>query len=121
MVILREIRAGIPDEHQQPLASEILGDRLDPSDELRSEEKNVDIGQFDAVLDLIRGIAEIQRDRDRAGFKNAEIDRQPVQAVHHQDRCLLSLADTLADQQIRASVGFLVKNGPGNGPAVRRG
>ena len=48
-------------------------------------------GKVQAVRDLIRGIPEIKRHRDCPGFQNTEVDRQPFQAVEHQDRYTVTL------------------------------
>ena len=98
---------------------DIVRDLFDAPDELRAEDQDVRFRQIDAVLDLLRGIAEVQRDGDRTCLEHAEIDRQPIEAVHEQDRDLVALDDAAREQEIRDAVGLFVKYSPGDLCPVR--
>ena len=117
--VLRKGRAAGAFVHQRHIGH-IVRDFLNPADEFRPENQHVAFGKLQAVFNFTRGIAEVHRHHHGAGFQNAEIDRQPVEAVHHQNRYLAALADIVAAQHIGNPVGFLVKNRPGHFPAVVR-
>ncbi len=88
-------------------------DLLDSADELGTEYEKVGIGFFNAVFDLLSGVAEVERNRDRACLEDAEIDRQPLEAVHQQDGDLVALADASCEQQVGEAVRLDVKLTPG--------
>ena len=90
--ILRKRRAGGAIKQKQPAAADALRDFFDTPDEFRPEDQDFRIGQIQAVLDLIGRIPEVHRHRERAALQNAEVDRQPVEAVHQKDRDLVALA-----------------------------
>ena len=101
------------------MADNVVRDLFYTSDEFRSEDQDIRLGEIDAVFDFIRGIAEIERDSDCAGFENAEINGQPVHAVHQKDRDLVALDDAARDQEIGDAVCFFIKNAPGDLRAER--
>ena len=93
-------------------------DVLDPAHELRAEHDIVRVRLVDAVFDLLGGIAVVQRHHDGAGLQHAEVDGQPLDAVHHQHGGLVAFFDAAAQQQVRDAVGVLVELAPGHLPAV---
>ncbi len=95
----------------------MVHDRLHPAHELRSEDQGPRVGQLEAVLDLLRRVAEVQRDGDGPGLEDAEVDGQPLQAVHQEDGHLVALADAAAEQQVGEPVGGLVELAPRHLPA----
>ena len=89
-------------------------DVLEAPDELGTEDQHVHLGLVEAVLDLVRGVAEVERYHGRAGLEHAEVDRQPLDAVVEQDRDLVALADAAREQQVGEAVGLLVEHRPGD-------
>ena len=67
-----------------------------------------------AVLDLGRGVPEVERHDRGAAFEDAEIDGQPLETVHEQDGDLVALLDATRDQQVGKAVALLVEDAPGN-------
>ena len=102
-VALGERRAVGAHEEARIEAGHPVDDGLHPAHELRPEDQRPRLRELEAVLDLLRGVAIVQRHRDRAGLEDAEVDREPLQAVHEQDRYLVALADAPAQQQVRRS------------------
>ena len=92
---------------------------LDPADKFGTVEKDIRIGSVQAVADLIRVKTEVHGNGNGAGLHDTEINRQPFQAVHQQDRALLSLADPTFYQHVGDPVGLFIKNRPGNGSPVK--
>ena len=109
--------------HKEEQAAPGQGGRhvLHPADELRAEEEHIHVGQLDAVLDLLGSVAEVQRDGDGSGLQNAEIDGQPLQAVHQQDSHLVPLLHPAGEEHVGHPVGLLVEDAPGDLPAVGDG
>ena len=105
--VFADIQQGL--HFRQPVA-----DRLDAAGEFRAEQERVHVGQVEAVADLFRGVTEIERDRHRAAFQNAEINRQPFQTVHQQDADPLSFGDPAGEQEIGQTVCFGVEFAPGH-------
>ena len=85
-------------------------DILDAADELRSVEQNVSISFLDAVLDLIRSVAEVQRDCDGAGLQDTKINREPLQAVHKEHSTFLALFDAAGYEEVSHAVCLLIKD-----------
>ena len=56
--------------HKEEQAAPGQGGRhvLHPADELRAEEEHIHVGQLDAVLDLLGGVAEVQGHGDGPGL-----------------------------------------------------
>ena len=113
--------AGVPHEEQQHLGGDLGDDVLHPADELRPEEQHVHVRLLQAVVDLVGGVAEVQGDGHRPGLQDAEVDGQPLQAVHQQDGHLLALLNAPAQEQVGHPVGLLVKDRPGDLPPVGGG
>ena len=63
-VVLGEGGAALPHEEQQHLPVDLGHNGLHPAGELRAEEEHVGVGQLQAVVDLVGGVAEVQRDGD---------------------------------------------------------
>ena len=112
-------RAIVAHVEQEPAGGHALGDLLDAADELGPEDEDVDVGLVHAVLDLVRGVAEVERHHGGAGLEGAEVDGQPLDAVVEQDGDLVVLADPAREQQVGKAVGLLVKDGPGHLAAER--
>ena len=117
-IVFREAGAGSAHIKQQAVLADALGDLFDAADKFRSEDEHVGLRQVDAVFDLFRGIAEIERYGDGAGLQDAKIDRQPFQAVHQQDGHFVPFAHAAAEQQVGKAVGFFIEYVPGDLPAV---
>ena len=81
-----------------------------------------DLADVDAMFfgpEFIGRIAEVHRNGDAAGLKDTEIDRQILQAVHHEDGDLRAPLDAPAQQQVGKAVGAAVKVLPAHLAAVR--
>ena len=65
VVVLGKGGAGLPHEEEQQLPGQVGRDVLHPADELRAEEQHIHVGQLQAVVDLLGGVAEVQRARRR--------------------------------------------------------
>ena len=104
------------EEHPHPVQHP--GDGVHPPDELRAEDQHLHIRQLQAVLNLLGGIPEVQGHGNAAGLEDAEIDREPFQAVHQQDAHLGPPLHPPAQQQVGEAVGLPVKVLPAHGPAV---
>ena len=118
IIAFRESGAGVAHEDQHAGRAQPVGYGFDAADEFRSEEHHVHVGQFRAVEDLIRRVAEVEGHRDGPAFEDAEIDGQPFQAVHHQDGHFLSPADAALQQHVGHAVGLFVEYAPGDLTAV---
>ena len=118
-VALGKVRAIVTDIEQKASASHTVHIHLQTGNKFRPEEQYADFRQVKTVGDLIGGITEIERNRDRSGLQDAEIDRQPFQTVKHQDRNLVTLPDPPVDQHVRHTVRLLIKGLPGNLTTVR--
>ena len=114
IIALGEFRTVVPDIDQCSAKNQFIQIHLETGDKFRAEKERRNIREVRAVRDLIRGIAEIERNRDRSGFQNTEIDREPFQAVEHQNRDTVTLLDPAGDQHVRDAVCLLIKNLPGN-------
>ena len=113
-VALREGRTVLAHVKTRLHARDAVGDLLDASGELGTEHEHVRVCKLQAVLDLIRRVAEIERHREAAGLERAEVDRQPLQAVHQEDRDLVALGESAGEQKIREAVGLLLELRPGD-------
>ncbi len=117
-VVLRKGRACIAVEEQQTLSGDPVRDLLDAADKLLAEDENIAVRLIHAVLDLVGCVAEIERYRKGSGLQDAEIDRQPLKAVHEKNTHLVILADTALKKQVRKTVCLLVEDTPGDLTAV---
>ncbi len=115
--VLSKGRAVVAHVEQQLHAGHPVDALLHATDELRPEEQRVHVGQVGAVLDLVGGIAVVHGHHQRAGLEDAEVQRQPLQAVHQQYGHLVALFDAAAGEQVGAPVGLFVEHGPGDLPA----
>ena len=88
------------------------------ADEFGAEDQHLHIRQLQAILDLVGGVTEIHGHGDAAGLEDAEIDGQPLQAVHQQDGDLGALLQTAAQQKVCKPVCPAVKILPAQLPAV---
>ena len=115
--VVRETGTAGAGEHQGDMR-DLVRDFFHTADEFRPEDHHIALAQVQAVFDLVGGIAEVHRNRQRAGLQDAEIDRQPIDAVHQQDGNLLALADAVAPEHVGHAVRLFIENRPGNFPAV---
>ena len=93
--------------------ADVIDDFLDATGELRAEHEDVDIGLLDAVGDFLGGVAEVERYGRRAALEDAEVNGQPLEAVHEQDRDLVALLHATREQQVGEAIGLLVEDAPG--------
>ena len=89
-------------------------DRLHAACELRPEDQTVHIRQLQAVQDLLGVVAEVQRHHHGAGLQDAEVNGQPFNTVHQQDRHLGVPADPPGEQEVREAVRLDVELSPGD-------
>ena len=107
-IVFCEARAAVADEEAQLDARYLVADVFDAADELGAE----DVGELEAVFNLFRGVAEVERHGERARLEYSEVERQPFEAVHHEDGDLVALLDSAREQQVRAAVGLFVEDAP---------
>ena len=65
VVVLGKGGTGLPHKEEQHLGGDLGDDVLHPADKLRAEEEHVHVRLFQAVVDLLGGVAEVQRDSHR--------------------------------------------------------
>ena len=90
--------AVVADIEQQAVLGNARLNLLDAAGELRAEDKDVDVGQIDAVLDLLGGIAEVERNHRCAALEHAKEDGQVLETVHKKDCDLVALLHATAEQ-----------------------
>ena len=108
----------LADVEAHPHAGDVVCDGIHTADKLRTEDQDLHIRQLQTILDLVGGISEIHGHGHTAGLQDAEIDGQPLQAVHQQDGHLGALLQAAAEEQIGEPVGPAVKILPAQLPAV---
>ena len=113
-VALGERRAVAADVEEGLHLRELVGDLLDAPDELGAEDEEGGVREVDAVPDLVGGVAEVERDRERARAEDAEVDREPLEAVHEEDRDLVALLHAAREQEVGEAVGLLLELRPGD-------
>ena len=111
-VALRPGGAVVAHEEEQAARLDAVHDLLHAPDELRAKDEDVHVCLVQAVLDLVRGVAEVQRHHRGARFEHAKVERQPLDAVVEQDGHLVVLAHAAGQQQVGKAVGLLVKDRP---------
>ena len=109
-----EGRTVVADVEARPNAWNAIDDLLHPARELGSEHEHVGIRKFQAVLDFVRRVAEIQRHRQTPRAENSEINRQPFKTVHQQNGDLVALLESSAQQQIGKAIGLFLEFSPGD-------
>ena len=87
-------------------------------DEFRAEDHHRAIRQIGTVADLLGAVAVVHGHGQSAGLQNTEIDRQPLQTVHKQDRYPIAPADAAGEEEVGKAVGVLVKGSPRHLAAV---
>ena len=110
--ILSKGGASGADIQKKPSAGNTVRDLLNTADKFGSEDEDVCFRELDAVFDLVRAVAEVQRYRDRAGLEDSEVDRKPVQAVHEKNGNLIALDDAAGNEHVGHAVCLLIKNSP---------
>ena len=93
-------------------------DGVHPLGELRTEDQHTGVGQIQAVLDLVGGVAVVHGNHDGAGLEDAEVDGEPLQAVHEEDGYLIALFDAAGEEEVGEAVGADVEIPPGHLAAV---
>ena len=118
VVVLRKGGTVFPNVEQQAFFADLRGNFLHSADKFRAEYQNIHLRKIHTVLDLVRSIAEVQGYRQGTGLENAEINGQPLQAVHQQDRHLVALLDAPGQQEIGKPICLFVEHAPGDLPPV---
>ena len=85
---------------------------FDAANEFWAENKHLDIGKLEAVLDLVGSVAIVHGNRDGARLQHAEVNRKPLKAVHHQDAHLAFAFHAGVKQQMRETIGAVVEHFP---------
>ena len=104
-------------EHHPHLGQLVLNG-VYPAHKLRPEDQDLHVRQLQTVLDLLAGVPEIQGHGDAPRLEDAEVHRQPLQTVHHQNTHLGPPLHAPAEQQVGKAVGPAVKVPPAQGPAI---
>ena len=120
IIAVRKVRAAAAHKVILPDLVHLIAHRADSFRELRAKDQQRRIRQINAIPDLIRRISIVQGYRQRTRLQRAEINRQPLEAVHQKDRDLVALLDIIRHQQIGKTVRTTVKIFPGDLPAIRR-
>ena len=113
VVRLGERRAVLADVDQRLHARHAFTDGFHAADERGAEDEHVDVGELDAVFDLLGGVAEVEGHGHRAALQHAEVDREPFEAVHEQDADAVALLDVAREQEVRHAVRLAVEFAPG--------
>ena len=121
IVALGEARAALADVIETLDLRDIVDDVFDAPDEFLAEHKRVHLGELQAVLDLVRGIAVVERNRDGAALERPHVDGKPLQAVHEQDGHLAVARDAGIEEQMREAVRMLVEDAPGHFTTISLG
>ena len=117
-VRLSESRTILADVEPRPDLRDAVHDLLDAAGELRAEHQCARVGKLEAVLDLVRRIAEIERHGHAARLEDAEVDRKPLKAVHQQDRDLVASLVSAREEEVGEPVRLLVEVAPRHVGAV---
>ena len=96
----------------------LVDDLFDAPDELRAEDQHLGIGEVEAVANLFRRVAIVQRYRNGARFQHAHVDRKPLKAVHHQDGDLRFALHSGIEEHVCKTVRMLVKCTPRDVAAI---
>ena len=108
-----EAWAVVADIHAELDLREPVDYLLHAPGEFRPVDKHVGIGEVKAVLYLLCGVAEIQRHSHASGLEHAKVYRQPLKAVHEQDRDLVAAPEPTAQKEVGEAVRLLVELRPG--------
>ena len=109
VIALREDRTVLADVKARLHLRHLVRNLFDAADELRSEHERLGIRQVQAVLDLVRRVAEVERHGHAARLEDAKVNRQPLKAVHKQDRDLVALLIAAREEEVREAVRLLVE------------
>ena len=118
-IVLGIRRAAVAHVKDQLDLGNVLDDFLHAANELRPEKQRVRVGQIQTIANFLRRVAEIQRHGQRAGLQRSKVNRQPLDAVHHQNGDLVALFDAASNEQIRAAVCLFIEYAPRDFPPVR--
>ena len=97
VIALRETRTVVADVNQQASFAKSFSVGFDAPDKFRTENYHVDFGQLRAIQNFCGIVAEVERHGNRARLEHAEINRQPLQAVVHQNRNFIAFAHAAFD------------------------
>ena len=114
VVGFREGGAVLADVEAQADLRDAVRDVLHAAGEFGAEHQRRGVGEVEAVADFLGGVAVVEGDGHRAGAQHAEVDGQPLQAVHQQDRHLVAALDPAGQQEVREAVRLLVELRPGD-------
>ena len=112
VVAARELGAVLAHEEQVLDLGNLVDDLFDAPDELRAENQHLGIGKIEAIANLFRRVAIVQRHRNGARFQHAHVDRKPLKAVHHQDGDLRFALHSGIEEHVCKTVRMLVKRTP---------
>ena len=112
VVIVCECRAVLAHIEQMLYPGNEIADILHAAGEFRPEGQHCAVGLFKAVSDLLRRIAVVERHGHSARLQNAEVDRQPFERIHQQNRDFIALFAAAREQQIGEAIGLFVKLAP---------
>ena len=93
-------------------ARDAVRDLLHAAHELGAEHERVGVGKLQAVLDFIRRVAEVERHGETPGAQHAEVDGQPLEAVHQEDCDLVALLVAAREEEVGEAVRLLLELGP---------
>ena len=99
-------------------ARQLWKHRVHALGELGTEHQHPRIGQIQTVLDLVGGVAVVHGHHDSPRLQHAEVDGEPLQAVHEQDGHLVTPLDPAGEQEVGETVGADVEIPPGHLAAV---
>ena len=116
--VLGVVRAAAAHKKLHPQPGVLPLNCVHPLGKLRAEHQHLHIRQVQAVANLLAGIAKVHGHCHAAGLEDAEIYRQILQAVHHQNCHLGAPLQPPAQQQIGKAVGLAVKVRPAHLPAI---
>ena len=117
-IAFRKGGAVVPYVNQQAALAELFRHAFNAPDELRAKHQDLDLCQVCAILDLLGGIAEVKGHCQSPCFEDAKVDRQPLQAVIHENGHLIALFHPPREEHVGKPVGLFVKDIPSDFPAV---
>ena len=114
VIAVCEGRAVISDVQKSAYMRNGITDALHSSYEFRSEHQSGAICLFQTVFDFICCISEVKRNGQGACLQHTEVNRKPLQTVHHQNCDLITFLDTSGQKQVCCLVGSFIELLPGH-------